>query len=247
MGCSRQSFNANRGRFLRRCAVKIARRICPTRALHCAASEGYRARVTDVEMSGAAARRTDLLLTEGTPDARDDHELMTRIAQGDRAALGALVERHQQGVLSLAYRFLGRWDLAEDICQDAFIRILDHAGEYQPSARFSTWLYRVVANLCWDRRRRARHVRHELTTDIPASGAAHAAPDVGASDVQERVRQAIAALPDRQRLAVILHRFHEMSHAEVAQLTGWSASAVESCLVRAYDQLRCSLADVRGP
>ncbi|MCA9242484.1 MAG: sigma-70 family RNA polymerase sigma factor [Phycisphaerales bacterium] len=173
------------------------------------------------------------------PDQDDvDQQLMRRVAQGDRAALGDLVRRHQERVLALATRFLGDAILAEDVCQETFLRVMRSAAAYQPTARFTTWLYRIVANLSWDQRRRARRAPRPAPTDAmdePASVGLEGA------ELRETVRQAVAALPERQRLALVLHRYHGMSHADIAAATGWSQSAVESCLVRAYATLRGSL------
>ena len=170
---------------------------------------------------------------------------MEHVARGERAALATLVRRHQERVLGLAVRFLGRREAAEDVCQDAFVRVFERAGSYQPTAQFTTWLYRIVANLCWDYRRQAK--RGPLPLDAQAAGA-QADESPNATDQlerQERIRQAVSELPDRQRLALILHRFEGMGHKEIAAATGWSASAVESCLVRAYGRLRELLADLR--
>lgn len=82
---------------------------------------------------------------------------MARVGQGSRDALGVLYQRHQANVIGLAYRFLGRWDVAEDVAQDVFVRVWRAAATFRPDARFTTWLYRVAANLCWDRRRQAAH------------------------------------------------------------------------------------------
>lgn len=174
-----------------------------------------------------------------------DHELMELVARRERAALAVLVRRHQDKVVSLALRFLGRREAAEDVCQETFLRIFERAGSYRPSAKFTTWLYRIVANLCWDHRRRA--VREPVSLGSHTSGghtpdASHPAER---RERRERIRRAVAELPDRQRLALILHRFHGMGHKEIAATTGWSTSAVESCLVRAYGKLRERLADLR--
>ena len=153
------------------------------------------------------------------------------------------MRRHQARALALAIRFLGRRDLAEDICQDAFLRVFQSARNYRPTAQFTTWLYRILANLCWDSRRRSARSPTPLsvaTDDRPAPLDESAQREARA----ERVRAAVTALPDRQRLALILHRYENLDHAQIAAVTGWTRSAVESCIVRAYGKLRDSLADL---
>lgn len=173
----------------------------------------------------------------GAPDP-DDHELLRRTAAHDRNAFRKLVERHQTRILTLAYRFLGRWDAAEDVGQEALVRVFQNAGRIRPEAKFTTWLYRVVANLCWEfRRRAARRPPPPPDTDPP-----DAADPALRDELRQAVRRAVADLPDRQRLALILHRFHGLGQREIAEITGSSVSAVESCLVRAYASLRSRLA-----
>jgi len=169
---------------------------------------------------------------------------MRRLAEGDRDAFAALVRRHQGRVLSLAYRFLNRWDAAEDVGQEVFLRVLRSAASYRPEAEFSTWLYRVVANLCWDERRKARSARAALIRFARRPEPDGSPTQIDADERSERVRAAVAALPDRQRLALLLHRFAGLGHAEIADATGWSRSAVESCLVRAYARLRDELSEM---
>jgi RNA polymerase sigma-70 factor (ECF subfamily) len=170
---------------------------------------------------------------------------MAQVGQGSRDALGMLVQRHQARVVGLAFRFLGRWDAADDVAQDVFVRVWRAAATFRPEAQFTTWLYRLASNLCWDRRRQAaRELRLRSTAPAPGSADPPSAT-LESRDRIARVQQAVAALPDRQRLAVILHRYQGLTHNEIADATGWSQSAVESCLVRAYESLRKSLSDVR--
>jgi RNA polymerase sigma-70 factor (ECF subfamily) len=169
---------------------------------------------------------------------------MVAVAEGDTAALGELARRHQRSALATAYRILGRWDAAEDVVQEAFIRVHRAAPTYQPSAAFSTWLYRIVVNLCRDALRK-RRPEAEPPADLSDHRAAGPAAALEAQERGRAVQEAIARLPDRQRIAVILHRYAGLSHAEVAEATGWSISAVESCLVRAYAGLRESLKGLR--
>ncbi len=180
------------------------------------------------------------------PGPDPDTQLMGRLAGGDMTALGELVQRHQQTVRLLAYRMTNRWDVADDLAQEAFLRIYRAAPRYQPTAQFTTWLYRIVANLCLDHARR----RHPLSLPEDSSGLVDnsTARDPQALDAllareqAAAVQAAVARLPQRQRLALVLHRFHDLDHRQISQITGWSRKATESLLVRAYQQLRRELA-----
>ncbi|MGE0478961.1 MAG: RNA polymerase sigma factor [Phycisphaerae bacterium] len=176
--------------------------------------------------------------------AVSDHELLRRTAGGDRAAFDVLVRRHQVRVLALAHRFLGGQGAAEDVGQEAFLRVFRNAGSFSPKAQFTTWLYRIVANLCWDARRRA--ARERLLLVAAARARSESDEPASPADAAETVRQAVGELPDRQRLVLILHRFDGLGHHEIADITGWSIGAVESCLVRAYATLRGRLAHLAG-
>jgi RNA polymerase sigma-70 factor (ECF subfamily) len=178
-------------------------------------------------------------------DEQSDHELIRLVALGNREALAVLIHRHQAKVVALAFRFLARWEEAEDVCQDAFVRVFERAANYRPTAAFTTWLYRIVANLCLDRRRRQAREPDRL----PEAAEELISRDPAASrhdrtNLESRVRDAVALLPDRQRLVLILHRYSDFSYKEIEQITGWSSGAVESCLVRAYSRLRELLADL---
>jgi len=172
-----------------------------------------------------------------------DTQLMARLAQGDMGALGQLVRRHQATVFALAVRLLGRHDLADDVVQESFLHVHRAAQRYQPEAKFTTWLYRIVMNLCHDARRRARRAPAELFGDEHPDGRLGVDP-LEARERAERVHRAVDALPERQQTAILLHRYQDLTHREVAQVTGWSESAVESLLVRAYATLRKELADL---
>ncbi len=197
-------------------------------------------------MSAGEARRASCPPTASCPvsDATlSDEKLMSALAEGDIDALGELVHRHQGRALHLARRVTGASDLAEDVVQDAFLRVYGSAARYRPSAKFTTWLHRIVVNLCWDLRRRWRTVADLPREEPHPQGGG---PQDCLADVEKRatVRRAIAVLPERQRLAVVLHRFEGKTMREVAEVTGWTESAVESCLVRAYRQLRRDLASL---
>ena len=171
-----------------------------------------------------------------------DHDLMARVAQGDGRAFRTLAQRHAGAALRLARRILGSDAQAEDIVQDALLRVWTNAPRWRPEAAFRTWLYRVVVNLCLNAKRRAP----ELPLD-----AAGDAPDPGASAdelLQERERDrqlnaAIAALPDRQRAAIALTYQEGLSNTDVAAVLDTSVSSVETLLVRARQALRNALAE----
>jgi len=178
-----------------------------------------------------------------TREPTNDAQLMDRLAADDRTALGTLVQRHQRRAFELAYRTTGDHALAEDIGQEAFLRVWRSAKRYEPTAQFTTWLYRIVVNLCLDAFKR----RKQVTGDVPEGADTGAAQQTTAIEERERattVRLAVAALPDRQRVAVVLHRFSGLTVRLTAEVTGWSESAVESLLVRAYAALRQSLKEL---
>ena len=190
---------------------------------------------------GPPARRGHCLLTT---DNRSDAELLAAVADGQSDALGVLVRRHQSNVLALANRFLGRWNLSEDVAQDVFIRVFRSAAEYRPQARFTTWLYRIVVNRCLDVKRGQRRAPAPLPGGDTAPSTPAAPDPVERREACDRVRLAVAALPDRQRMAVLLHRYEDLSHREIAGAMECTQGAVESLLVRGYASLRQALADL---
>ncbi|MFH1716199.1 MAG: RNA polymerase sigma factor [Planctomycetota bacterium] len=177
-------------------------------------------------------------------DKLNDAELMARLAAGDMGALGELAQRHQGRVLSLSYRVLGDWDKAEDVAQEAFLRVYRSAKYYKPKALFTTWLYRIVVNLCLDEQRRQARMGTPLPLGAGEEAGSRRAGTKSEENTAERkevaelVKAAVDGLPERQRLAVILHRYDGLSHEQISEVTGWTASAVESLLVRAYANLR---------
>lgn len=168
---------------------------------------------------------------------------MARVAGGDERAFQLLSRRHLPAMLGLARRILGNAAEAEDVAQEAFMRVWTHAPRWQPLAQFRTWLTRVVINLCLDRKRRAPWVELETAGDIvdPAPGAGEKAE----GDERERMlAAAIEKLPVRQRSAIVLTYGDGMSNAQVANILDTSVSAVETLLVRAKQNLRRALENV---
>jgi RNA polymerase sigma factor (sigma-70 family) len=174
-----------------------------------------------------------------------DEALLSRVAAGDAAAVRALVGRKLPRLLALAGRMLGDPREAEDVAQEAFVRIWRQASRWQPgAAKFDTWLHRVALNLCYDRLRRRRETAYADPPDRPDEGPA---PDRGleAHDVGRRVVRAMAALPDRQREAVTLCHYQELGNIEAAAIMGVSVEALESLLARGRRALRAALADLK--
>ncbi len=175
-----------------------------------------------------------------------DEELLARVAVGDPAAARALVARKLPRLLALAARMLGDSVEAQDVAQEAFVRIWKQAPKWQPgAARFDTWLHRVALNLCYDRLRRRREIAYAEPPERIDEGPA---PDRGleAADTGRRVGLALAALPDRQREAIVLCHYQELGNIEAAHLMGVSVEALESLLGRGRRALRAQLADLRA-
>ncbi|MGD2132622.1 MAG: RNA polymerase sigma factor [Maricaulaceae bacterium] len=172
-----------------------------------------------------------------------DADLVARIGEGDAQAVRALVDRHLGRTLALARRMLGDEAEAEDVAQELFVRVWRNAGKWRPGkAKFETWMRRVALNLCYDRLRR----RREMVTDEPPEqidGALNAFERIDADDVSARVEQAMAALPERQRAAITLCSFEEMSNIDAADALEISVEALESLLARGRRKLRALLAE----
>lgn len=173
-----------------------------------------------------------------------DEELLIRIADGDPAASRALVARKLPRILGLAQRMLGDKTEAEDVAQEAFLRVWRQAPKWRPGeARFDTWLHRVSLNLCYDRLRRRREIPTDDPPDLADGGPA---PDRGleARDTGRRVGAALARLPDRQREAIVLCHYQELGNIEAAAIMGVTVEALESLLSRGRRSLRAALADL---
>ncbi len=179
-------------------------------------------------------------------DVPSDPQLVERVARGDHAALGQLIERHQQRVFSLSYRVLGRWDQAEEAAQEVFIKVYRSAGKYRPEALFTTWLYRIVVNHCLDMKRKAARMPVAVSQEQLDRMGELPEDRLEARERSERVRQAVNELPEAQQTALLLHRFEGQPIRQIAEVMERSESAVESLLVRAYVKLRETLSDLKN-
>ncbi len=174
---------------------------------------------------------------------------MTILAEGSEPALGELFLRHHQRVFTLAYRTLGDWNTAEDVTQETFLRVWGAAIKYKPSAEFTVWLCRIVVNLCFDEMRRCRRFLNarKTITDKQYENAISSSQPEEETGRSNQIWRALMKLNERQRHVVVLHKFHGLSYNEIADRTGWTQSAVESLLSRAYRNLRKELGGVKQP
>ena len=164
---------------------------------------------------------------------------MARTAQGDARAFRALAERHTGRALGLARRILRNDALAEEIVQDAFLRVWTHAPRWRPQAAFRTWLYRIVVNLCLNAKRRVGDLPLEAAGGV-ADPAMAADARMEAAERDRRLAAAVDALPERQRAAIVLTYQEGLGNAEVAAVLDTSVSGVETLLVRARRALRAA-------
>jgi RNA polymerase sigma-70 factor (ECF subfamily) len=171
-----------------------------------------------------------------------DTALMIRAAGGDLAAFEELVRRNQAGAWALAWRCLGDEAEAQDVVQEAFLKIYKAAARYQPTAKFRTYLYRVLTRLCldWEAKKRP-----EYTDALPAVPDSSRTPEVltGQDELRDAVRKSLADLPVNQRLAITLRHFEGMRYDEIAEAMSVSAKTVDSLLQRARATLRQRLVE----
>jgi RNA polymerase sigma-70 factor (ECF subfamily) len=178
-------------------------------------------------------------------DSASDEALMAGVAAGDAAALRHLVERHLPRAHAIASRVLASEADAQDAVQEALTKVWVHAARWQPRrAAFTTWLYRIVVNSCLDlaRRRPPAADPQARLADLP-DGRAGAETRLESDEQAARVRAAVQALPERQRVAVTLCYFEAFTNPEAARIMDMNLKALEGLLVRARRQLRQVLSD----
>ncbi len=169
---------------------------------------------------------------------------MERIARGDAGAARILVERWERPVFAFVERMVGSREEAQDLSQEVFLRVCASARRYDRKGRFRSWLFRIAGNLARTSLRRRKILRWvPFRPEIHDRKGGGARPDDGVEREEERsrVRAALERLPARQRQAVLLRRFEEMSYREIASTMKISVAAVESLLQRAMKALRAEL------
>ena len=171
-------------------------------------------------------------------------EWMARIRNGDMEAFRLLVEAHQSRVVGTITKMLGSDAEAEDLAQQVFIRIWKSAPRYKPTAKFTTWLFRITRNLVFNELRRKRHFANRVEEIPEPAERSEKEPDqvLLDSELQIAIQDAINKLPETQRLAIVLRRYEEMPYEEIAKVMGTTVPAVKSILFRARAELRERLA-----
>jgi RNA polymerase sigma-70 factor, ECF subfamily len=179
-----------------------------------------------------------------------DAELMLRVKEGDGASFAALLDKHRAPVVRFLYRMVQNQAVAEELGQEVFLRVYRSRNSYEPAAKFTTWLFRIATHLALNWLRDAKNARSQERLDQELTGRPREYPDGRPSAEEslirearlEEVRRAVAALPDKQRAAVLMHKYEGMEYAQIARALECSESAVKSLLFRAYETLRARLA-----
>jgi RNA polymerase sigma-70 factor (ECF subfamily) len=171
----------------------------------------------------------------------DDAQLIERWRRGDRSAFEAIVRRWQQPVARFLARFVGRRELVADLCQEVFLRVYNAGPRYRESGAFSTWLHRIALNVARDAARRNRRAFVPLAEDAVADSQAAADAACQQHELIQIVADAVAALPEPQRLVLVLHHYERLNFEEIARLTGTPASTLKSRFAAALERLRLRL------
>ncbi len=207
----------------------------------------------DRGMLGMAAGVQPALEAVVVSGGTDDAEVMLRVKAGDESAFAYLVQKYRRPMVSFMYRMSHNAAAAEDLAQEVFLRVYRSREGYEASAKFTTWLYRIATNLAVNHARDTRHERPEntvsldepdeetgLTVDVP-DGSATAEETIMKRERMAAIRQRVQALPERQRTAVIMHKYQQMDYRQIADVLKLSESATKSLLFRAYETLRGQL------
>jgi RNA polymerase sigma-70 factor, ECF subfamily len=188
-------------------------------------------------------------------DPKSDAAIMLRVAEGDEAGFNYLATKYHRPMIHFLYRMVGNQAVAEELAQEVFLRVYRARSSYRAEARFTTWLYRIATNLAVNHARDTRHERNAQTVYLdqpdPETGAT---PDVADDEPtaeqqlmrDERmaaIRLHVMALPERQRMAVLMHKYQGMDYRQIGEVLKLSESATKSLLFRAYQTLRDKLKD----
>jgi RNA polymerase sigma-70 factor (ECF subfamily) len=199
----------------------------------------------------SAEQRVNQDMVAALASLERDAALMLRVRDGDEASFADLLERHRAPVIHFLYRMVQNQAVSEELAQEVFLRVYRSRSTYEPTAKFTTWLFRIATHLAlnWIRDGRNEKTQESLDRET-ADGATRQIPDRVRIVEQEllyqarlaEVRRAIETLPAKQRAAVLMHKYEEMEYSQIANVLTCSESAVKSLLFRAYETLRSRLA-----
>lgn len=204
--------------------------------------------------TGAAAR-AEAAAVRAEVDPASDAAMMLRAAAGDESAFNFLVAKHNRPVIHFLYRMVHNQAVAEELAQEVFLRVYRARDSYRAEARFTTWLYRIATNLAVNHARDTRHERSAQTVYLDAPDEeTGSTPDVADDEpsVEQRlvkdermaaIRSHVMELPERQRMAVLMHKYQGMDYRQIGDVLKLSESATKSLLFRAYQTLREKLKD----
>jgi RNA polymerase sigma-70 factor (ECF subfamily) len=183
-------------------------------------------------------------------EAVSDADVMLRVKTGDESAFAYLVQKYRRPMVGFLYRMCHNPAAAEELAQEVFLRVYRSRSNYEASAKFSTWIYRIATNLAVNHARDTRHERREVTVRLDEPDQETGiTPDLADESLtveeqlleRERlaaIRSKVNALPERQRMAVIMHKYQQMDYRQIADVLKLSESATKSLLFRAYETLR---------
>jgi RNA polymerase sigma-70 factor (ECF subfamily) len=185
----------------------------------------------------------------------DDAQVMLQVRDGNDAAFNYLVERYRRAMISFMFRMVHNAAIAEELAQEVFLRVYRSRASYAADAKFTTWLYRIATNLAVNHARDHKHERPEQKASLDevneetglAIDVADERPNIEQEILRRErlraIRQQVEALPERQRMAVMMHKYQELDYRQIAEVLHLSESATKSLLFRAYETLRQSLKD----
>jgi len=180
-----------------------------------------------------------------------DAQLMLRVREGDKTSFGLLLARHRAPVVNFLYRMVQNQAVAEELAQEVFLRVYKSRSSYEPSAKFTTWLFRIATHLALNWIRDNKKEKRQASLDEPAGeGMERQVPDGRPSVEQDlllatrarEIRRVVEELPEKQRAAVLMHKFEGLDYQQIAKVLQCSDSALKSLLFRAYQTLRARLA-----
>ena len=183
----------------------------------------------------------------------NETELVLKFKNGDKSAFRELVEKYQGSVINTCFRFLRNKEEAEEVAQEVFLKVYLSARSYQPKAKFSTWLFKIVVNLCLNKLRDKKrsslpkiedsfyHNQIQMENDFPAPAESQPDKSYEREELKKIIKEAIDSLPENQRAAIILNKYEGFSYQDMAKILDCSVSAIEARLFRAKENLRKKL------